>query len=505
MLDDYELDDIALDILSDLHKKYPIFQKNTIKDKIVPEINQWKRHVIAELINKKFETQLILLAEAEKELKAGRNTLGLLEADYLTYKSFSNTVKIKIDNNYWERGIEKLKNIPKFDALFDKYNKNNIKISSNDNRRKEDILIFRTNLHKQWRKLLDEQYANWEFKKINELRSELLKKLTEWLMLMQELDDVLSKLNLGHGLFFDLSEGNLTLTDIEKIKKWVEYISQDNGVKELCDLMGRLRRSEKNTRKELVKRTSIVHEYVPDTDSKEEIVGITLGRDIEHVIPQELALLSDDETSILFDMKYIEGRLMCFDMEGFKENKLEVNEEIMIDVDIDEQLGPIIICVDTSGSMSGTPESIAKAITLFMATRAISQKRACYLINFSTSIETLDLSGGVGITKVIDFLKRSFHGGTDASQALEYALELMTSEGYKKSDLLVISDFIMGSLPESLYTKITASKENSNKFFSLSIGDMFLNKRLKSLFDDEWVFNPSSSSIQSLHKTLVTI
>jgi len=44
------------------------------------------------------------------------------------------------------------------------------------------------------------------------------------------------------------------------------------------------------------------------------------------------------------------------------------------DVELDESQGPMIICVDTSGSMSGSPETVAKAVTLFMASKAREPK-----------------------------------------------------------------------------------------------------------------------------------
>lgn len=500
------LNDFDKSIIEELYKKHPIVHNDGIRDKLLPKINEWKRHISSYILsNNKYDNELSLLQKAEKSLNEDGVTLCLIENDYFDFKLFSEKENVKIDNNYWENSLDKLKKVPKLEGLIEKFSTNNVNKTDTVKEHNESLIIFRTNLQKQWRKLLEQEIVSWELQKTNELRRELLEQLAEWLTMMQALEDILSNLSLGHGLFFDLSEGDLTLTDLEEIKKWIEYISKDEGVKELCDLMGRIRRFEKSNRQELVKTTSIVHEYVTDTNSKEEIVGIMFGRDIEHVIPQELALLSDDETSILFDMKYIEGRLMCFDMEGFKQINQEIDEEIMTDVECDVKLGPIIICVDTSGSMSGTPESVAKAITLVMATRAISQNRSCYLINFSTSIETLDLSGGVGISKVIDFLQRSFHGGTDASPALEYALELMEKEDYKKSDLLMISDFLMNSLYESLYEKITISKENNNKFFSLTIGDEFLSKRLKSIFDNEWVFNPTNSSINSVRTMLDSI
>jgi uncharacterized protein with von Willebrand factor type A (vWA) domain len=140
-----------------------------------------------------------------------------------------------------------------------------------------------------------------------------------------------------------------------------------------------------------------------------------------------------------------------------------------------------------------------------MATRASEQKRNCFLINFSTGIETLDLSGSVGLSKVLEFLKRSFCGGTDASPALNYALEIIKKEDYKKSDILMISDFIMATLPESLQNKICHAKENENKFYSLSIGNMFLETKMKAIFNNEWVYNPSNCSVHSLHSIVSEI
>ena len=308
----------------------------------------------------------------------------------------------------------------------------------------------------------------------------------------------MNELSIEPGLLFDLSKDNLSLSNIEQLKKWASYISEDEGVKQLCDLMGRLRRAEKTKRQELVRTRTTIKEFVPDINSSEEIVGVELGNDIERVVPQELTLLSDDETSVLFDLKFAERRLMCFKKEGTQSRSREDNKERIIEVEDEEKLGPLIVCVDTSGSMQGSPETIAKAVTLFMATRAVSQERNCFLINFSTGIETLDLLGKTGVAKVIEFLQRSFHGGTDVSPALTYALKKMEDRKYNRSDLLVISDFIMASVPESLQEMIRMAKERGNRFYSLSIGNLFLSERLEALFDNEWVYNPSDSSIRSI-------
>jgi uncharacterized protein with von Willebrand factor type A (vWA) domain len=140
-----------------------------------------------------------------------------------------------------------------------------------------------------------------------------------------------------------------------------------------------------------------------------------------------------------------------------------------------------------------------------MATRAIAQHRHCYLINFSTEIETLDLSGGLGLQKIIQFLNMSFHGGTDATYAVSHALNMMKEKDYVKADLLMISDFVMGLLPNDLILNIQQAKDKKNKFYSLAIGDLSLKSHLKDIFDDEWIYNPDTSNIHNIKQITTKI
>ena len=100
--------------------------------------------------------------------------------------------------------------------------------------------------------------------------------------------------------------------------------------------------------------------------------------------------------------------------------------------------------------------------------------------------------------KQLSFYNALFMVERIQSPAFEYALEMMSKEKYKQSDLLIISDFIMDSLSESLYKKISTAKKNKNRFYSLSIGNLFLSKKLQEVFDNQWVYNPSTSNISSI-------
>lgn len=497
-------------ILEDLSQDFSVAKEGSIREQLSLEIETEQKNIHRHLRrDNPFRENQIVLRRAENELKTkDAATIEHIEQDFRHFQTLAKQTNSRIDEKYWLSEFQKLKENQEHQARLQALAKNSSNWSETENDSKkghEDRVICRKLLLQQWRKLLDEQIAQWEIETIQKFRRQLLNRLRGWLKNLQLIVDTLDELSIEPGLLFDLSKDNLSLSNIEQLKKWVSYISKDRGVKELCDILGRLRRAEKTMRQELVKNLLTVTEYVPDINSREEIVGVYLGKDIEHALPQEIALLSDDETSILFDMKFVEGRLMCFEMKGVMANSHDAQEQHTIEVEEEEKLGPIIICVDTSSSMQGSPETIAKAVTLFMATRAISQKRDCLLINFSTGIETLDLSGQIGMTKVIEFLQRSFHGGTDVGPALTYALNMMSDEKYNQSDLLIISDFMMGSLPPSLHEKISNAKKNKNRFYSLSIGDLFLSERLQEIFDNEWVYNPSNSSISSIQNIVRSI
>ena len=355
-------------------------------------------------------------------------------------------------------------------------------------------------LLKEWQKNLDKSQAQWELKQIELTRRKFLTELEKWLELIQQLDRQLSPLGLDFGIWFDDSLGSLTLQSIKELTRWANYFSQDKEAQKIADLLGKMRQIEQSSKVETITQTISVPVPVTDVNSKEEIIGLKLGKDLEYVIPSELALMADPETAILFDLKYLESKLVCFELQGtaFQDEQQEITTEI--EIKEDNKLGPMILCVDTSGSMSGIPENIAKAMSLYLGNKAKAEQRKCFVINFSTGIETFEISATKGIADLVSFLSKSFHGGTDAAPALRYALSLCQSENYEKADILMISDFVMGSLSETLLSDIKKQREKGNQFHSLVIGNLFMENRLKTHFDNEWVYNPNLHQVEQLVK-----
>ncbi len=78
--------------------------------------------------------------------------------------------------------------------------------------------------------------------------------------------------------------------------------------------------------------------------------------------------------------------------------------------------GPMLVCVDTSGSMQGGAEAVAKAVVLEAARCAHAQRRACRVYAFGGPDEVVEMELGVdaeGVGRLARFLGQGFGGGTD--------------------------------------------------------------------------------------------
>ena len=56
----------------------------------------------------------------------------------------------------------------------------------------------------------------------------------------------------------------------------------------------------------------------------------------------------------------------------------------------------------------------------------------------------------------------------------------------------------MGNLSDNLIKNIKEIKKSHNRLYSLAIGNLFKNQRNREIFDNEWVYNPDSNSINNI-------
>ena len=344
-------------------------------------------------------------------------------------------------------------------------------------------------------KIIDEtreQFLNDLYNKIEELK-ELLKLLSPFI---NETTDL--------GRLWDMSIGNWQNVNFSLLEKYAQILKDKKEIQELAELLGKYRKAEAELEEEEFENIEVISKYKFEHSGKSELIGITESDDLNNLLPTELALFSDLETESIFYKRFAEKKLQTFQYVN-KENDFEQKSAIdKRQKEIEKDKGPFIIAVDTSGSMHGEPEFLAKVIAFAITKNAISEKRKAYLISFSTGIETFELTDiQNSLVKLIDFLQMSFHGGTDASEAVLAALKQMETENYEKADLLIISDRVFGNLNNSTVKSIEELKKKGNKFNSLMIGNSY-NERALKFCNNIWQYDPNYNELKDLIRAIKT-
>lgn len=378
--------------------------------------------------------------------------------------------------------------------------------------KKEDIVKYKNAYFQALIQSLTENFntrkAAFEQKLIDEKRKEFLKQLYEKIENFKKLEEVLQPFidDLGHGYLWDMSNAPFRNLGFDILKKYSSLLKNDKALQEFAELIGSQSVTSKEVEKQIIEETVIKSEYHPKPAQNGNIVGFEYSNEISRVLPSETALLNDPELEDLFYLKFAEKQLLSY---RYSQNvAFSYSETQQKDVEVSKSkdlTGPIIICVDTSGSMQGTPEQTAKLATFALAKIAMRQHRKCFLISFSTGIETLDMSDFKktnALETLVGFLNKSFNGGTDATPALSECLRQLKTENYKNADVLMISDFVMRSLPANIISSIETEKKNGTFFYSLVIGQSANNQAI-TCFNENINYNPYNEvSRQEFYKKI---
>jgi uncharacterized protein with von Willebrand factor type A (vWA) domain len=136
--------------------------------------------------------------------------------------------------------------------------------------------------------------------------------------------------------------------------------------------------------------------------------------------------------------------------------------------------GPLVVCLDTSGSMRGAPENVAKACVLQALRSAHLGRRPCRLLAFGGPDEIVerDLTlDAAGLEHLLDLMGQSFDGGTDVQTPIERAIALVQTEGWQEADLLIVSDGEFGVTHATLASLREAKQRLSLRVHGVLIGD----------------------------------
>ncbi len=295
---------------------------------------------------------------------------------------------------------------------------------------------------------------------------------------------------------WELMKDAWTETEFERRLNQVKIQDKYPEIKEIVAKMGRVADANGKDRLTIASGIDMKMEHSAGSD----IEGITVGDDLNSLLPLELAQYSDEDMEGLFIYKYRTRKLQTF---RYKSEMSKPSRKLGFTHA--SRKGPMIVCLDTSASMYGTPERISSTLISLLEETAEDLERDCYLIDFSVSIHAIDLMAKrkaqrlrkIGITVGDDFRMDSpdyapqgmahtgrsvrrqastthlpfIGGGTSAKKMMKQMFNLLDNDSlhYVNADVLWITDFLIPNPSQSLLSRFEEYKETGTRFYGIRI------------------------------------
>ncbi len=280
-------------------------------------------------------------------------------------------------------------------------------------------------------------------------------KLEELIPLLEDHLDMLEILSmLFPGRSWDYSLQALHREYFENLERYASLFRKSSDLRKILDQVGRIELEYGSKKLQL------------SPHSKSEVHTITLSGDIQTLLPVETVKLKNPVLKRKFYADMIEEKLLTYQLRGENWNS---------DFAGKKRKGPVVALVDTSASMRGTPELLAKAVVLAIARKMLREKRDVKVILFSSKWQTveIDLTDKKRMGKeFLEFLKYTFGGGTDFNTALHSGLKAVKKEkAFQGADLLFLTDGMSELSEKPLIREWNEIKaERKARIFSLIIG-----------------------------------
>ena len=214
-------------------------------------------------------------------------------------------------------------------------------------------------------------------------------------------------------------------------------------------------------------------------DAPGEVMGIRLSDRIERMLGSELAQIRHPVLRKLWRARRAEGRLLTYQSEAVllelrPDPSARPRAAVTPPQAEPKQRGPMILCLDTSGSMRGAPERLAKAVALEALRTAQRERRGCLLVAFGGPGEViereLDLTPA-GFEALLALMDQSFDGGTDLQTPIERALARVHEARWASADLLIVSDGEFGCTEATLRRLDDARERLGLRVQGVLVGD----------------------------------
>ncbi len=201
--------------------------------------------------------------------------------------------------------------------------------------------------------------------------------------------------------------------------------------------------------------------------SKSEVHAVTFSNEIQTMLPIEAVKLKNPLLKRKFYADMFEGKLLTYQLRGKNWNSDAAGKK---------RRGPVVALVDTSASMRGSPEILAKSVVLAVTRRMLKEGRDVKVILFSSKWQSFEIEmtnkKRMG-AEFLDFLRHTFGGGTDFNTALRSGLKAMQEESaFRGADLLFLTDGYSELSERPLIREWNEIKKERNaRIFSLIIGN----------------------------------
>lgn len=273
----------------------------------------------------------------------------------------------------------------------------------------------------------------------SELERAINQAMDEALDEADEIENIRRGIGLGKGEWAQM-DPKQRLALLEKFKS--------PQMKALADIVGRMKRFAMSMQAQKI------------IDAPDEAFDVETGNDLRRLLRGEYVYLGTEETKPYFYFKYAESDLLQYKMRG-KE---------------DAGKGPIFVCIDKSGSMSGQPFNWAMAVAESLRRICQDQDRDYYVTFFGNNHDRhrFDFPKGANdVSKVLEFLSAVANGGTQFDGVLTEAVDRCVEygqRGHEKADIVFITDGQANLSEEWIEDYNAKREEHSIRQFSVFIG-----------------------------------
>ena len=296
-----------------------------------------------------------------------------------------------------------------------------------------------------------------------------------------EIADVFGDLGWMLGRGWDLTLGVLHRDGWRDVLRLRELVERLPELREVVRALGRLHVSE--TAESVAERVFLPmrrleeeRREVPTPLVPADTRGVERSGSIARMLPVEAAMLGHPKLKMLWHARRAERALLTYRVEGVDIERTFVEREVAEETETrrpTRERGPILAIIDTSGSMHGLPERVAKALVLEALRTAHAEKRRCRLYSFSGPGQIVEHELALspeGIAGLLEFLVLSFGGGSDPTEAATRVLEQLRESQWSKADVLFVSDGEWPA-PSGLISDVQRAREAGTRFHGIQIGN----------------------------------